>query len=63
MDYTKYRECQIELCCLIEDYHRNLLTLVENLECKDRAVAEQAVEKLTNTFHELCCIVSDSLQG
>lgn len=63
MDYTKYRECQIELACLIEDYRRELSALIDNLECKDRAVAEQAVDKLTNTFHGLCCIVSDSLQG
>lgn len=63
MDHLKYRENQIELGCIVEEYNHNLSILIDNLECKDRAVVEQAVYNLKNTFHVLCSIVSDSLQG
>ena len=63
MDYTKYRENQIELGCIVEEYNHNLSVLTDNLECKDRAAVENAVCELKNIFYILCCIVSDSLQG
>ena len=63
MKLANYRECQIELGCLVEDYNRALLTLTDNLECKNNAPVEEAVEALKTTFYSLCCIVSQSLQG
>ena len=63
MDYTTYRECQIELGCLAEDYNRALLTLTNNLECKDNVAVKEAVDSLKTTFYSLCCIVSRALQG
>ena len=63
MDYTTYRECQIKLGCLAEDYNRALLTLTDNLECKDNVAVKEAVDTLTNSFYSLCCIVSRTIQG
>lgn len=63
MDYNKYDECQMRLGAISDDFYLDALAIIKSLDSKDRAVAEQIVERLKCSLDEICIIVSYSLRG
>ena len=63
MDSSWYNECQMRLGAISDDFYLNALTIIKDLDGKDRLVAEQLVDLLKCSLAEICTILSLTMQG
>ena len=63
MDYTKYDDRQLQLASIPNDFYVDAMVFINNLDGLDKLIAERVTYTLKCYLDEICCILSQTIQG